>query len=216
MQPSAQSALSAEPEFKNHQNSARRSDRYEKKLAAILKAASEVFAERGFDGASVRAVAGRADISLSGIYYYFTSKEQLLFALQRHTFLSLIDLLQAALQQHSKPEDRLRALIDNHIDYFANNMDSLKVCAHELHSIGGKPYEWVLEYRRQYFELAKQVVSELCYNKRKHSSSDDASLATLFLFGSLNWMHMWYDPIEHKNPELLKKQLTALYLHGLS
>lgn len=192
-------------------NYGKRSVRYERKLALILKAASEVIAEKGFDGASVRAVAARANISLSGIYYYFTSKEQLLFALQRHTFISLVDLLGAALEEHSKPEDRLRALIENHIEYFVDNMDSLKVCAHELNSLSGKPYEWILEYRRQYFELARQVISEL-----SGDNAEDSALATLFLFGSLNWLHMWYDPEEHKDSQKLSAKLTEIYLNGLS
>jgi AcrR family transcriptional regulator len=198
-------------EYRNSADRGPRSDRYERKLALILKAASEVIAENGFDGASVRAVAARANISLSGIYYYFTSKEQLLFALQRHTFISLNDLLGAALERHSNPEDRLRALIENHIKYFVNNMDSLKVCAHELNSLSGKPYEWILEYRRQYFDLARQVISEL-----SGDNAEDAALSTLFLFGSLNWVHMWYDDKEHSDTEKLCEKLTQIYLHGLS
>lgn len=208
MQQAISTVQTSEPPPANY---GKRSVRYEQKLALILEAASQVIAEKGFDGASVRAVAARANISLSGIYYYFTSKEQLLFALQRHTFISLIDLLERALEESSNPEDRLKAIIENHIQYFVNNMDSLKVCAHELNSLSGRPYEWILEYRRQYFELARQVISEL-----SKDSPEDAALSTLFLFGSLNWVHMWYDAQEHSDTKRLSAKLTEIYLHGLA
>lgn len=43
----------------------------------ILKAAEEVFAEKGYDGASVNEIAKRADISKTQIFYYFKSKKEL-------------------------------------------------------------------------------------------------------------------------------------------
>lgn len=46
----------------------------------ILDAAEQIFAERGFEGASMRNITARAKVNLSVIYYYFKSKEDLLFA----------------------------------------------------------------------------------------------------------------------------------------
>lgn len=46
----------------------------------ILVAAREVFAERGFDGATVRGVAGVAGVDPALIYHYFGSKQQLFVA----------------------------------------------------------------------------------------------------------------------------------------
>ena len=41
----------------------------------ILHAALVTFAQKGFDGASIRDIAQRADLSLSALYYYFSSKK---------------------------------------------------------------------------------------------------------------------------------------------
>ncbi|MEX2261314.1 MAG: TetR family transcriptional regulator [Bryobacteraceae bacterium] len=48
--------------------------------ARILTAAERLFAERGFAGASLRAVIGEAKVNLAAIHYYFGSKEKLLEA----------------------------------------------------------------------------------------------------------------------------------------
>lgn len=47
----------------------------------ILKAAEEIFAEVGFDGARVDAIAKRAGVNKALIYYYFDSKDAILDAL---------------------------------------------------------------------------------------------------------------------------------------
>lgn len=54
-----------------------RSRQREQTRRAILDCALEVFAERGFDGATTREIAGRADVNHAMINYYFQSKDQL-------------------------------------------------------------------------------------------------------------------------------------------
>lgn len=51
----------------------------------ILDAAEHIFAMRGVDGASMRAITAQAKVNLSVVYYYFKDKEALLFAVfERH------------------------------------------------------------------------------------------------------------------------------------
>jgi AcrR family transcriptional regulator len=44
----------------------------------ILRAARELFREHGFDGATLRAIAGRAGMGASSLYRHIRSKEELL------------------------------------------------------------------------------------------------------------------------------------------
>lgn len=46
----------------------------------ILGAAREAFGERGYEGASVRAIAGRAGVDAALVHHYFGSKQQLFLA----------------------------------------------------------------------------------------------------------------------------------------
>lgn len=54
--------------------------------ADILQAALEEFAERGFDGATVRGIAARIDLTHGMIRYHYDNKEQLWFAAVEHLF----------------------------------------------------------------------------------------------------------------------------------
>ncbi len=188
----------------------RRNSQYQKRLSSVLRAASKVIARDGFEGASVREVAAKAKIGLSGIYYYFESKDELLYALQHHAFSTLIESLQEKLAQLSSPEDRLKAVFDNHFQYFANNMDDLKVCVHEIESLSGKYYKKVLKVRQEYYGLVKSVVAEV--TGRKNYATN---LATLSLFGSLNWVYMWYDKEKNIDIDKVSSQFLRVFLNGV-
>ncbi len=184
--------------------------KFQRRLTDILLAAAEVIAERGFEGASVREVAARAGIGLSGIYYYFKSKDEMLFAIQRNTFTALIANTQQALAGVTEPEARLRVVVENHLGYFFSHPQELKVCFHELDSLSGEYYERVLQLRREYYDVVRSVLAKIGkFDERA------TSLNTLFLFGSMNWVHMWYDPNERSDSQSVIEHLVNLYVRGV-
>src|ERR1700722_9924673 len=65
--------------------------RFDRRLGKILLHATEVFYEKGYDGASMRDLARQSGMSLSGLYYYFESKEKLLYLIQKETFSVIVD-----------------------------------------------------------------------------------------------------------------------------
>jgi len=185
--------------------------KFQKKLTDILSSAAEVIAERGFQGASVREVAARGGVGLSGIYYYFKSKDEMLFAIQRNTFTALIAMLQEKLTGVTNPETGLRLVVENHLGYFLNHPQELKVCFHELDSLSGDYYQRVLSLRREYYDLVRSALA-----KFGESDEHTTSLNTLFLFGSLNWVNMWYDPSERNDSQNVIERLVDLYLRGIT
>jgi AcrR family transcriptional regulator len=65
--------------------------------ARILAAAEEVFAARGFQGASTRDIAARAGVNISSLHYHWESKETLYFTVFRDVFDRIVDLLENTL-----------------------------------------------------------------------------------------------------------------------
>src|SRR5688500_2061086 len=66
-------------------------------LAAIMGSAREIFAERGYHGASIRDIAKRAGLSLSALYYYYDGKQELLHALLEDALADVFQSCQTAL-----------------------------------------------------------------------------------------------------------------------
>src|SRR5689334_17894334 len=70
----------------------------EAKLQHILQTASQVFAQYGFEGASMRDVSRATGVSLAGLYYYFENKQHLLYLIQSTTFTFVLESLRLRLQ----------------------------------------------------------------------------------------------------------------------
>ena len=196
------------PKKENH------TSKYDEKLARILAVASRIIAEEGYEKASVRKVASEVPLSLAGLYYYCSCKEELLFLIQYHTFDTLLTNLDKKLESKKTAKEKLKTLIENHLHYFVSNMNDLKVCSHELETLRGSRYKKVEEKRREYFERARKIIESLSKKKDREKTK----LATLFLFGMLNWIYTWYSPDRKKKTEAeeLAGLMTETFLKGLT
>lgn len=199
-------------ELVRHRRQSDSTARYDKRLAEILRVSAKLMAKQGYEKTSVRQVAKQAKVTLSGLYYYITGKEDLLFLIQFHTFDSLVRALKERLAVCESPEDSLRAVIGTHLDQFLVHMDELKVCARELETLTGKPHRTVFLLRREYFAMTLSVVRELAEHNGKRLNPE---IATLSLFGALNWMYQWYNPKRGVSADQMEKELTQLFLGAL-
>lgn len=187
---------------------------YDDRLNHLLQVATEVIARVGYEKASVRAVTKAAGVSLAGLYHYFDSKQKMLFLIQFRTFNSLLNSLREKLHGVDDPFEQLRVMVEAHVGYFAANMDALKVCSHELDSLTGSGYEETLRIRREYYGLTRSIV-ERVLEAHTPGNTLDPHVATMCLFGMLNWLYRWYVPKRGRSPSALARQITAQFLHGV-
>ena len=61
--------------------------------------ATNVFYEKGYAAASMRDLSRASGVSLSGLYYYFESKEELLYLIQKDTFTTIVERLREQLEE---------------------------------------------------------------------------------------------------------------------
>lgn len=195
-----------------HRAAGKRSPRSER-LARLLSLAAHLIAQEGYQKASIRKVARAANVSIPSLYHYFKEKEEMLFLIQYHTFDSLVRQLKERLPPATSPEQKLYRMIENHLEHFLTSMDELKVCAKELQSLSGRYYGKVLQKRQEYYQLTVEIVEEL--KEKFRNTKVDSRLATLFLFGMLNWIHMWYRPGDGDSLKKITEQMHNLFLFGL-
>ena len=187
-----------------------------KKLDSLLTKAAALIARKGFEATSMRDLGKAVDGSLAGLYHYFETKEDLLFQLQYRTFSSLLELQEKAAALPGTAEERFDRLVTGHLTFYAQHTNELKACTFELESLGGKPYETVEEIRRKYYRLMSAVVADVMGGpKAKGKETRKSRHATLFIFGMLNWIFMWYDPSRHGTVEQIGREMRDLVLNGL-
>ena len=82
------------------------------KRPLILRAATEVFAEQGFNSVTVAAIADRAGIGKGTVYEYFSSKDELLFAVFEWMNKGIFDRIHGLIEVGGTTLKRLRSLLD--------------------------------------------------------------------------------------------------------
>lgn len=187
--------------------------KYDQKLVHVLKTSAAIFAEKGYHSTSIRDIARDTGMSLAGLYYYFSSKEELLYLIQDYCFSNVIEDCKKLLAGVEDPVSRLRLLIENHLNYFVNNMNEMKVLSHEANSISGDLFRKVNAKKRQYVDLVMSLLSDIA---REHEVGNiDLRVATFSLFGMMNWIYNWYSPRRDVDVEGLSRNIMKIFLSGI-
>lgn len=187
--------------------------KYDQKLVHVLKTSAAIFAEKGYHSTSIRDIARATEMSLSGLYYYFKSKDELLFLIQDYCFSTVIEDCHKLLDGVDDPVHRLKLLIENHLHYFVHNMNEMKVLSHEANSISGDLFKKVNSKKRQYVDLVMALLEEIAREHRVRGV--DLRVATFSLFGMMNWIYNWYNPRKDINVAGLAQNITRIFLSGL-
>jgi TetR/AcrR family transcriptional regulator, cholesterol catabolism regulator len=182
------------------------------KLQLILEHAAEVFARKGFEGASMRDLSRSTGISLSGLYHYVPSKQQLLHRIQMDAFSQILARLEDRLKGVDDAEQRVRILIQNHLEYFLAHPVEMKVFTHEAEALEGAYRSEVASIKRRYYELAMELIRQLQQGGRARVV--DARAAVLALFGMMNWIYTWHRPGTDPDARELAQTFTEIFLHG--
>jgi AcrR family transcriptional regulator len=104
------------------------------KQIQILEVAETLFAEKGFDGTSIRDISKVAKINIAMISYYFGSKERLLESLLFYRTSDLKNQLDHLIQEELEPVDKINKLIELYINRINKNKGIYRILHFEFNS----------------------------------------------------------------------------------
>ena len=181
----------------------------------IVDAAARIFNEQGFHRASMAEIAAAVGMLKGSLYYYFQSKDELLFEVILTPLQKLVDALEAVGGSDLPATEAVRQAIRRHVVMAAEYYPTLAVIAQERFDFLGEPYRSRImalhrRYRQLWLDLLRRGAAE------GHLRGDlDPSLATFAILGMCNWMHRWYRPEGPASAEAIADTFASLVLQGL-
>ena len=130
----------------------------EKTKAKILDVAMQVFSTHGYEGASIRAIAKAAGISIGGVYLYFRNKEELYLNLIKDRIEEQVLLTKEAVTSAGSPEDGLRAFLALHLQYGIKNKELILINIREHGFAFGRDVK--RKFLRSQIELLMNILNE--------------------------------------------------------
>jgi AcrR family transcriptional regulator len=185
----------------------------EERWPELVKVATDVFYERGYDGASLQDIADRLGMLKGSLYYYIHTKEDLLFEVINTVYQEGLAAVHAAAEIPGDPLERLERIIIAHVEQTCRNLTATAVYLHELNSlptalrqkVDGKSYQAVF-----------LDVLEEAQEKGLLRSSVEPHLTVFWLLGSTNWVYRWFHHDGPVTAATVASQFADLAINGIA
>jgi AcrR family transcriptional regulator len=158
---------------------------YSDKQVQIMEAAENLFAEKGYNGTSVRDIAEQAHVNLAMISYYFGSKEKLWEALFTFRSESIKLKLESIIQKEGLASlEKVNLLIDHYIEKIMSQQCFHRILAREqVLNNAGVTTELILQMKKQNLQLIGRLIHE-GQKKKEFKKNIDIPLMMTTLVGT--------------------------------
>jgi AcrR family transcriptional regulator len=186
---------------------------YAERRERIVGAAAQLFAERGFLGASIADLAGVCHTSKSLIYHCYASKEDILFDVMHSHVRDLLDAAEDIACQPLAPATKLKEMTLSFMQLYLGAADRQRVLLNELDQLPEDQRKIVIGIQHRLIEIVERVLAEL----RPELSGRNAlrTPGAMLYFGMLNWTHTWLNPDGRAKPAKIASLAANIFLEGL-
>lgn len=176
----------------------------------VLRAALDEFLAIGYHGATVRGIAARAGLSVSGIYHYYTSKQQMLVTILDLTMTELLLRARAARADGRDPVHRFSLLIEHLALYHTHRRELGFVGAAEMRAFDADNRRKIAELRITQQRMVDHEVEDAVREGRfRADHPHEAARAVVTMCTALP---TWWRPDGSLSPEQVADQYVGFAL----
>lgn len=210
-------------------------ERFERRRAEVLDSCAAVFAERGFDGATIEDLSAATGLAAGGLYHYIGSKDLALFEILNQLMAPLLERAQEIVAGEQPAPERLRRLIEIWVGHVADHRDHMLIFSQERHVLERDPERWreIRRSRRKFERLLSQLLEETATEIASRAPTrtaaagksrdddqpppapPDLQLLELALLGMVNYTPQWLKPTGRLGAEQIAAGYSELVTAAL-
>lgn len=180
----------------------------------IVEKSIKLFNEKSYSATSVQDIADALGVTKAALYYYVSSKEEILYEIFDQTMTTAEKRMEKLMEEKMSVQERLKAIIFNHIMAVFDEAPNISIFFTEKPHLAPDKQKAIITRRRKYediiAEVFRQGVKEMVLDK-----SIDIVPTVYALLGMCNWLYHWYDPQGRLKPEELSELYANLLLNGI-
>ncbi len=183
---------------------------------AILAAATRVFASKGYSSASITDIAQAANISDGLIYKYFTNKRDLLERVLTMFYERSIAGIEAKVAKGRNFEERLYALVSEHLHVFIEDIDLCRLFISEVRTASDYRGSAIQQLNRRYTSILIKIVDGGIASGEILPDIDPRMVRDM-LFGAIehsSWRHV--NGSKPLDVERIARSMTDVLVNGLA
>jgi AcrR family transcriptional regulator len=191
---------------------ARRYRQFTDRRLEILRSAADVFTRSGFTRATMGEIAAQIRMAKGNLYYYFPSKQELLFFCQDESLGRLIDRAATIAKSNQAADEQLRAMICFHARTILEELPGST--AHtDFRSLPAPLLRKVIRKRDRYEDAYRTVIARGI--RQGVFRKCNVKTTAWAILGALNWTAQWFSPKGGMTAEELGSQFADLFLNAL-
>lgn len=179
----------------------------------ILKSAAHAFKQLGYHGATLEQIAAALQMQKGNLYYYFRSKEDILFACHQYSVDRLLDVLDTVERADLHPEQKLHRLLVSFIHTIIDDLHGTALFL-DIKVLGPKYLRQAIA-RRDEFDRGLRRVIQQGVDWGVFDPKVDPKLLSFAMMGAVNWIPRWYSPEGPANSEEIADRFARYLIAGL-
>ena len=180
----------------------------------IISAAAKVFNEKGYHAATTRDIAASVGIQQASLYYYISSKEELLYLVVREPIMQLYAQVEAIVKATWPTRTKIERGIQAHLTAFDENYPHMFVFLHELQNVIEALPDTLSEFTNRYQRLWEDLVRQGVVAGELRGDLDIRT-TVLMILGMCNWTYRWYRKGGRLDTTALAQQYASAILDGI-
>jgi AcrR family transcriptional regulator len=177
---------------------------------SFIAAATQLFAERGYNGTSIADVAKELGLTSASLYYHVEGKQDLLLRVLETGMADFLDRLEAVVSTDLGPREKLFEAVRNHLDFVLNNQAAVAVFLRERRFLDAERQKTYHARVERYDTLFTQLVREAM--DVGAIPAGQPTLVRLGILGMINWVAEWYRPDGGLEKSVIMDELTSLIM----
>jgi AcrR family transcriptional regulator len=179
----------------------------------ILKSAAAAFKRLGYHGATLEQIAAALRMKKGNLYYYFRSKEDILFACHQYSVDRLLEGLKAIEKGDLPPDQKLRRLIVAFVNTILDDLHGTALFL-DIKVLGPRRLKLAIE-RRDEFDRGVRRVLEQGVDWGVFDPRVDPKLLSFAILGAVNWIPRWYSPEGPASSQEIADRFADYLIAGL-
>lgn len=190
----------------------KRHRRYQGTRLEILRSAAREFSRNGFALATMQEIGDRMQMTKASLYYYFRSKQELLYFCQDYSLDAMLKGAREILRAETAADAQLSAIIQNQLRCMLDELQAS--AAHiEFRDLPAPMLKKIIRKRDRYERLLRSVVERGI--QQRVFRPCDSRVVVWAILGALNWTAQWYAPGGLLSAGQLAAQFADFLLCGL-
>ena len=180
----------------------------------VIGAAAQVFAERGFHGASTADIAEMIGIQQGSLYYYFDSKETALQEVCELGMRTYLEAISEVAQSDGTVDEKMAMLVSNHLNALDGALPYIRTYLYERRALSEERSQALNQMTERYEETLQKILSDGVENGELPARLD-CCLASLYVMSMFNTVAVQRDRRSDVSIEQLIDGVTAMVIGGL-